>query len=103
MITTEAYSLNDNDGDESMSRFDMTRVPSSVFTVLRDIMNANKVARFHLVPWSPVSTASASHGLYLTHPSAGLDENDQVDEWREYSDKIHSGLYVGFHSFNSGP
>lgn len=52
-FSANAYSLNDNDGDESMSRFDMTRVPSSVFTVLRDIMNANKVARFHLVPWSP--------------------------------------------------
>lgn len=67
LLDDPAYSLNDNAGDESMSRFDISRVPTYTFSVLKDIVGISNQLNFHLVPWSPVSyPASASGSRRLT-------------------------------------
>ncbi|TFK18841.1 glycoside hydrolase [Coprinopsis marcescibilis] len=54
------YSLNDVAGDTSMSRFNMSRVPSYAFSVLRDIQATNSQVKLHLVPWSPPAWMKSS-------------------------------------------
>ncbi|KAF4609466.1 hypothetical protein D9613_012241 [Agrocybe pediades] len=47
------YSLDDTSGDTSFSQFNINKVPSYVFSVLRDIQSLNNRLQIHLVPWSP--------------------------------------------------
>lgn len=49
------YSLDDISGDTSFSNFDINKIPSYVFSVLRDIQSKNSHLKIHLLPWSPVS------------------------------------------------
>jgi hypothetical protein len=65
MLHFTAYSLNDNAGDESMTRFDVNRVPSYTFTVLRDMMGVNSLLKFHLLPWSPVGLPSHAQVIVI--------------------------------------
>ncbi|TFK70756.1 glycoside hydrolase [Pluteus cervinus] len=47
------YSLDDTAGDTSFNNFNINRIPSYVFSVLKDIMSVNNRVKIHLVPWSP--------------------------------------------------
>ncbi|KAF9558907.1 glycoside hydrolase family 30 protein [Agrocybe pediades] len=47
------YSLDDTSGDTSFSQFNINKVPSYVFSVLRDIQSLNNRLQIHLLPWSP--------------------------------------------------
>lgn len=85
-FSTNAYSLNDNDGDESMSRLDMTRVPSSVFTVLKDIMGANQYSKFHLVPWSPPAWMKDTYSM-----SGGSIREEYIPAYAKYLLKAVQG------------
>lgn len=49
------YSLDDTSGDTTLSNFNINKIPSYVFSVLRDIQSTNNMIKIHLVPWSPVS------------------------------------------------
>jgi hypothetical protein len=49
-----AYSYDDISGDTSLNDFNINAAPSYVFSVLQDILSINHMARFHIVPWSPV-------------------------------------------------
>lgn len=52
-FSASAYSYDDTSGDTSLSHFNISRTPSYVFSVLRDIQSLNKITRTHLIPWSP--------------------------------------------------
>jgi hypothetical protein len=49
-----AYSYDDISGDTSLNDFNINAAPSGVFSILQDILSINHMARFHIVPWSPV-------------------------------------------------
>lgn len=48
------YSFDDVSGDTSLKHFDINKAPSSVFSVLKDILSINSAIKVHLLPWSPV-------------------------------------------------
>lgn len=52
------YSLDDSSGDTSFRNFDITRSPSYLFSVLKDIMAVNGYVKVHILPWSPVRVIS---------------------------------------------
>ncbi|KAG6830114.1 hypothetical protein H0H92_002163 [Tricholoma furcatifolium] len=47
------YSLDDTPNDTSFKHFDISRVPSNVFTVLQDIQVINSNMKVYILPWSP--------------------------------------------------
>ncbi|KAF9031585.1 glycoside hydrolase [Panaeolus papilionaceus] len=47
------YSLDDTSGDTSFNNFNINKIPSYVFSVLKDIKSRNNNLRLQLVPWSP--------------------------------------------------
>jgi len=49
------YSLDDISGDTSFSNFNINKIPSYVFSVLRDIQSKNNLLKIHILPWSPAS------------------------------------------------
>ncbi|CAA7270553.1 unnamed protein product [Cyclocybe aegerita] len=62
-FSANAYSLDDTSGDTSFSNFNINRIPSYVFSVLRDIQSVNNLLKFHLVPWSPPGWMKDSNSM----------------------------------------
>jgi hypothetical protein len=67
------YSLDDAIGDTTFSNFNINKVPSYVFSVLKDIRGINSNLKVHIIPWSPV-TAPALHSASTHFFLAWLDE-----------------------------
>ncbi|KAH6906980.1 glycoside hydrolase superfamily [Coprinopsis sp. MPI-PUGE-AT-0042] len=62
-FSVNVYSLNDVAGDTSMSRFNISRVPSYVWSVLRDIKSVNGQMKLHVLPWSPPGWMKSSGSM----------------------------------------
>lgn len=67
------YGLDDSSGDTSFSNFNINKVPSYVFSVLKDILGININLKVHIIPWSPVS-APALPSTFTQFFLARLDE-----------------------------
>ncbi|KDR79564.1 hypothetical protein GALMADRAFT_137365 [Galerina marginata CBS 339.88] len=52
-FSASLYSLDDTSGDTSFSNFNINKIPSYVFSVLKDIQSINNAIKIHLTPWSP--------------------------------------------------
>ncbi|PPR01864.1 hypothetical protein CVT24_001345 [Panaeolus cyanescens] len=52
-FSASQYSLDDTSGDTSFNNFNINKIPSNVFSVLRDIKSYNSNLKLQLVPWSP--------------------------------------------------
>ncbi|OAX37370.1 glycoside hydrolase family 30 protein [Rhizopogon vinicolor AM-OR11-026] len=57
------YSYDDISGDTSLNDFDINVAPSSVFSVLQDILSINNMARVHILPWSPPGWMKSSGSM----------------------------------------
>ncbi|KXN82356.1 Endo-1,6-beta-D-glucanase [Leucoagaricus sp. SymC.cos] len=52
-FSASVYSLDDTSGDTSFNNFNISRSPSYLFSVLKDIMAVNRYVKVHTLPWSP--------------------------------------------------
>lgn len=52
------YSFDDTSGDTSLANFNINKAPSYLFSVINDIQSVNPYLKVHILPWSPVSSAS---------------------------------------------
>lgn len=52
-FSANLYSLDDSSSDTSFSNFNINKVPSYVFSVLKDIRGINSNLKVHIIPWSP--------------------------------------------------
>ncbi|KAG0708400.1 glycoside hydrolase family 30 protein [Suillus ampliporus] len=52
-FSANTYSYDDVSGDTPLYDFNINAAPSSVFSVLQDILSINDMARIHILPWSP--------------------------------------------------
>ncbi|KAF9448810.1 glycoside hydrolase family 30 protein [Macrolepiota fuliginosa MF-IS2] len=52
-FSASVYSLDDTSGDTSFSNFNINKIPSYVFSVLKDIQSINRYVKVHILPWSP--------------------------------------------------
>ncbi|KIJ95890.1 glycoside hydrolase family 30 protein [Laccaria amethystina LaAM-08-1] len=52
-FSANLYSLDDAIGDTTFSNFNINKVPSYVFSVLKDIRGINSNLKVHIIPWSP--------------------------------------------------
>lgn len=89
------YSLDDTSGDTSFSKFNINKIPSYVFSILKDIQSTNNLIKVHLVPWSPVSPVLSQYFfLLLMCHIAWMDEGQRYNEWRISSIAIRGLMYV---------
>ncbi|KAF9531517.1 glucan endo-1,6-beta-glucosidase [Crepidotus variabilis] len=57
------YSLDDTSGDTSFSKFDGSKAPSYLYSVLKDIKSINAGIKVHLLPWSPPAWTKDSNSM----------------------------------------
>ncbi|KAH8104653.1 glycoside hydrolase [Cristinia sonorae] len=52
-FSASTYSFDDQNGDTSLSTFNINRAPSYLFNVINDIRGINPYLKIHVLPWSP--------------------------------------------------
>ncbi|KAF8656405.1 hypothetical protein AX16_002550 [Volvariella volvacea WC 439] len=81
------YSLADTVGDTAFNSFNINRVPSYVFTVLRDILAINNRVKIHLVPWSPPAWMKTTNSM-----NGGSLRSEYVSAYPTYLFKAVQGF-----------
>lgn len=97
------YSLDDSNGDTSFSNFNMNRVPSYLFSVLRDIMVVNGYLKVHILPWSPVRVIDSCWHIGRWLCLAGLDEDGRNNERRFFEIRPGQRMQVSIRCFEFYP
>ncbi|ESK83394.1 glycoside hydrolase family 30 protein [Moniliophthora roreri MCA 2997] len=86
-FSASVYSLDDNSGDTSFSRFDINRAPSYLFSVLKDIRSVNSRVKIHIVPWSPPGWMKDTGSM-----KGGTLRSDMVQYYSTYLLKAAQGF-----------